>query len=62
MSSSIIILITANCIGKMFILTPAKASFYKARGMCLALGGDIVQEDEIGEAGIKYHRFKVKLF
>ena len=46
----------------MFILTPAKASFYKARGMCLALGGDIVQEDEIGEAGIKYHRFKVKLF
>merc|ERR1712168_235630 len=43
-----------NCIGKMFILTPAKSSFEKARGMCLALGGDIVQE-VLGEQGTKYH-------
>ena len=44
-----------NCIGKMFILTPAKASFEKSRGMCLALGGDVVQK-VVGEEGKKYHR------
>ena len=39
----------------MFILTPAKATFDKARGMCLALGGDIVQE-VLSESGEKFHK------
>ena len=49
-----LVIFTENCVGKMFILTPAKATFDKARGMCLALGGDIVQE-VLSESGKKYH-------
>ena len=49
-------LFAENCVGKMFILTPAPAPFVKARGMCLAMGGDIVQE-VIGKSGVKFHRY-----
>ena len=40
----------------MFIITPYKSSFTKVRGMCLAMGGDLVQET-MSEIGSSYHRF-----
>ena len=41
---------------KMFVLTPYKASFNEARGLCLMMGGDIIQET-LGTSGTKYHKF-----
>ena len=46
---------SAECVGRMFIITPYKSSFSKVRGMCLAMGGDLVQET-LGEIGSVYHR------
>ena len=47
---------SAECVGRMFIITPYKSSFSKVRGMCLAMGGDLVQET-ISEVGSSYHRY-----